>query len=590
MRSQQRANDTREIVIHGRAVSRGVAHGRLVCIYGSNRQFYHSAINRADLAAERTRLNNAVDFAKSQLAKIERSTAEQLKSASGIVEAQILMLDDEELQTRFDEHIASKLVNAEWAVKAVTDELAARYRSLPDDNISERFMDIEDIGERILAALSGASLNGGIRGEEILAAEELRPSTLAELAGNPPRAIVTERGGWTSHTFILARELNLPAVTGVRDLLRRVRSGQEVIVDGNRGVLLLEPSTESIDQSFRAAPMESDLAKPARAESRLVVKTLDQREITLCANLDVPAVYRTAKKFGARGIGLYRSEFLFNQFNGFPTEDEQFAAYSELCEFAGDDGANVRLFDLGLNQIFGQTHSREKNPALGLRAIRLGLSFEQHLRTQLRALLRASKCGKIRILVPMVSGLFEIREVKRLVDEESASLSYGETAMTMPALGAMIEVPSTVLMIEELVEETDFIALGTNDLVQYLLAVDRDNEIVADWFSTLHPAVIRAIAKVADAAARGGKPLIACGEMAASPYYVPLLIGLGINRLSMNFNAIPRLREIIAKINFSDAAELANSLLNCRTTRECEAVLDRRISEDWSEILAPLER
>jgi phosphotransferase system enzyme I (PtsI) len=306
-------------------------------------------------------------------------------------------------------------------------------------------------------------------------------------------------------------------------------------------------------------------------------------------NVDLPEVYKKAKKLGARGIGLYRSEFLFRRYKHYPTENQQYEAYREIAEFAGEDGVKIRTFDLGPEQVSGGSLGREKNPALGLRAIRLSLSDLKHFRTQLRAMIRAAKDTRIDILVPMVSGLRELGEVRELVAKESEALENRGIPIGTPRIGAMIEVPSAILLIDDIVAESDFIALGSNDLVQYLLAVDRDNEAVAGWFRTLHPAVIKAITAVIDSSTRGGKPLVMCGEMAGSPFYLPLLIGMGATELSMNANSIPRVRKLISGIAYQEAVELAREVIACRTADEAEGVLERHIAAKWSHLIQ-LER
>ncbi|HEV8590792.1 MAG TPA: putative PEP-binding protein, partial [Pyrinomonadaceae bacterium] len=305
------------------------------------------------------------------------------------------------------------------------------------------------------------------------------------------------------------------------------------------------------------------------------------------ANLDIPSVYKKAKALGARGIGLYRSEFLFNQFKGFPTENEQAAAYSEIADFAGPDGVKIRTFDLNAEQLYGEAAAREKNPALGLRAVRLSFSHLKEFRTQLRALLRASFDRNIDIVVPMISGVDELRHVREIIDSERESLTRKGVTTGNPRLGAMIEVPSALFLANELAEESDFISLGTNDLVQYLLAADRDNESVADWFRTLHPAVIRALRQVATASTQAGKPLIVCGEMAGSPFYLPLLIGLGVSELSMNMNSISRIRRMIAGIAYEECVSLAKEALTFRTADDIEHCMFQHIRTKWSHLFPP---
>jgi len=281
---------------------------------------------------------------------------------------------------------------------------------------------------------------------------------------------------------------------------------------------------------------------------------------------------------------------LFNRFKGFPTENQQYEAYREIAEYAGDDGVKIRTFDLGPEQVYGQSHGREKNPALGLRAIRLGLEDTRHLRTQLRAILRASHNNKIDIVIPMVSGVEEIIKVRELIESETSALATKGIPVGDPRLGAMIEVPSAVLLIDQIVKETDLVCLGTNDLVQYVLGVDRDNESVAGWFRTLHPAVLGAVKAVIKAASDAEKSLVICGEMAGSSFYLPLLIGMGATELSMNVNSILRIRKVISGIAYQETITLAQEAEKCRTADGVEAALERHINEKWSHLIQPERR
>jgi phosphotransferase system enzyme I (PtsI) len=496
-----------------------------------------------------------------------------------------MLIEDSSLQSKFEKEITEQKINAEWAIKLVTDSYVARYKAFEDEHLRERYIDIEDVSERILTALNGgggsdtASPKGAI-----IAARELKPSTLVELADDGPLAVITENGGWTSHTFILAREMNWPAVTGVKKILRRVKTGDDVIVDGYNGQIIINPEPETLERFSAAAARLHEEHLTDSDEPRTPVKTLDGREIRIFANSDTPLGYKNAKRLGAQGIGLYRSEFLFNHFRGFPSENEQFDAYRAIAEAAGEEGVKIRTFDLSAEQLSDQNAAKEKNPALGLRAVRLGLAYKKLLRMQLRALLRASFEHQIDIVIPMASGVSEVIAVKKVLEHERNYLTTKGKCLGSPRVGVMIEVPSAVLMINELVEETDFLCLGTNDLIQYLLAADRDNEAVAGWYRTLHPAVLRSIKIVLDAANKAGKSVVICGEMAGSPYYVPILIGLGATELSMNVHSLSRVRKIVSGIAHEEAAELTRMIERCRTVEEIEKILNEHVRAHWAHL------
>ena len=574
-----------EVQLKARPVSRGVAIGRIVLLHGSSRQFFRIDIEQAAIESEQRRARAAFRLARRQLNRLRNEPA--AASAPGIFEAQRSMIEDSSMLVKVEDVISKQRVNAEWAVKEVTDAYVAQYRSIPDTHLRDRYIDVEDVAERIQNALGGGERSAPPPKDSIIVAKELLPSTLAEEIGGHPTAVITEHGGWTSHTFILARELNLPAVTGVRKLLRRVGTGDVAIVDGYNGRVILNPTQETLDRYRIPAAQFKQLNYNDVTVSESETRTLDGREIILRANVDLPEIYKKAKRFGACGIGLYRSEFLFNPVKGYPSENHQYEAYSEIARFAGEDGVKIRTFDLGPEQVYGPGQSREKNPALGLRAIRLSLSNVRQFRTQIRALLRASHKARLDIVIPMVAGVREMLEVREIVEKEREALIAKGFSVGEPRIGAMIEVPSAVLLVDEIVAESDFICLGTNDLVQYLLAVDRDNESVAGWFRTLHPAVLRAIRTVIDVTTRAGKPLVLCGEMAGSPYYLPLLVGMGATELSMNVNSLLRVRKIVCGIAYTEAAELAREVTDCRTSDEVEAIVDRHIKEKWSHLIQP---
>jgi phosphoenolpyruvate-protein phosphotransferase (PTS system enzyme I) len=579
-----------EVRLKARAMSRGVAIGRVVCLHGNSHQFFRIDIDERSIDREIRRARAAFRLALRQLTKLRTDASLGVSSVPGIFDAQRAMIEDSSLIEKVEASITEQKVNAEWAVKVVTDAYIARYKAIPDEHLRERYIDVEDVAERILNALGGGERTIPLAKDSIIVAKELMPSTLAEQSAYHPAAVITEHGGWTSHTFILARELDLPAVTGVRKVLRRVDTGDAAIVDGYNGRVILNPTSETLERYRLPAAQFRQRNYNDVTVADADTRTLDGREIILRVNVDVPEVYKRAKRIGARGIGLYRSEFLFNRYKGFPTENQQYEAYREIAEFAGDDGVKIRTFDLGPEQVYGQSHGREKNPALGLRAIRLGLANIRHLRTQIRAILRAAADTRIDIIVPMVSGIEEILQVRQLIEKEKSALASRGVATGDPRLGAMVEVPSAVLLIDEIVAVTDLICLGTNDLVQYLLAVDRDNESVAGWFRTLHPSVLRAIRTVIDAASHGEKPLVICGEMAGSPFYVPLPLGMGAVELSMNVNSILRVRKVISGLAQAESADLARECAKCRTADEVEAVLERYIAEKWSHLIQPDRR
>lgn len=548
-------------MLSGRAVSRGISVGTVLCLHGRKRQFYRRDITGEETDSEIARFRDAVEAARNQLVRIgEGSDRNGGENRLRIFEVHRLFLEDRSLLRQIESMIVEQRVNAEWAVKVVTDKYVARYKSLSDKHLQEKYIDLEDVAERLLSALGGGEEQSYTFGDEtIIVAKELNPSTLIELSRKHPGAVVTENGGWTSHTFILARELDLPAVTGIKELLRRVETGDRMIVDGYNGRIILRPDSETIERFSTSAekarsPVTDEIPVGADPE------TLDGHRITIRANLDISRDYGEASRLGARGIGLFRSEFLFNQNRGFPAEEEQVESYSRIAKEANEHGIRIRTFDLSISQVAGGMLSKETNPALGVRGIRLSIRYETVFRTQIRALLRAAAGNFISIVLPMVSDAAEVRWAREIVADERRRLEADGISHGDPALGVMIEVPAAVLSIGRILNEADFVNIGTNDLVQYILAVDRDNEEVADWFRTLHSSVLESLRIVLAAAEERGKPAIVCGEMAGSPLYVPILIGLGATELSMNVNSIGRVRHLVSHIAKEECADVLEEI------------------------------
>ena len=568
----------------GSSVSRGIAIGRAVCLHGRGRQFFRTALAKNQIDKEVRRFRAALRLANRQLAELIRRSASDFSDNSlGILEFHRAILADEGFTGAIGQKISAQKVNAEWAVKLVTDEHLAEYKNITDERLRERAIDLEDVAERILSALGGGrQRTDAMAPNSVVVARELNPSTLIELVKNSPCAIVTEHGGWTSHTYILARELGIPAVTGIGGALRRIKSGDEVIVDGFLGEVVARP--DSATKANLERTNQPDLSTSPGVASRDSLRTLDGHRITIRVNADIAGTYQNAITEGVEGIGLFRSEYLFNRFRGLPDETEQFEAYRRIALMAGEYGVRIRTFDLGADDLVDQGTGKSKNPALGLRAIRLSLDREAEFRIQMRALLRASYQTGIDIILPMISDIAEIRYSRKILADERRRLSAQGVDVGSPRLGVMIEVPSTVLLIDKILDEVDVLCLGTNDLVQYLLAVDRDNEAVAKYFNSLNPAIVMAIKTVVGAANKKGTPCIICGEMAGSPFYVPILIGLGACELSMNPTSIARVRRLVAGIAYEETFLLANEVEKCDTAAEVEDVIKTYIDTNWAHL------
>jgi len=577
-----------ELRFKGLGVSEGIVVGQVLRMHDGSRHVYHWRINVADLEAERLRFSSAVQLALQQVTAIKKQAEKRMgKDHAYIFDAHVLLLEDEKLTGDIERQITDQRANAEWAVEVVGDRLLSLYSEIKDDYLRERGSDIEDVMQRLLVALSGVRpQHRSLSEDAVIVAQDLLPSAVAELDLEHARALATDTGGWTSHTAILARGIGIPAVVGLRDFYRSTRTGDKIIVDSTRNEVILHPSADTL---ARYHAESASRMKPRGAGSAMVsgpVRTLDGVEVTMRANVEVPAEFDGVERFGAQGVGLYRSEFLLARRGVAVSEQEQQLAYEEVARIAGDDGVIIRLFDLGGENLREQFQEPEKNPALGLRAIRFGLRNEEVMRTQVRAILLAAANARLKVVLPMVADVSDIKRCKSIIQQEADNLTKAGRAFGEVSVGAMIEVPSAVLMAENIAKIVDFFELGTNDLVQYTLAVDRGNDGVADWFRTLHPSVLHSIDRSLKAAFSAGIPAIVCGEMASTPAYAVLLIGLGATDLSMTPTALPRVRLALAGIDSRDARAIAADCLNCETADDVENIVRERFGKLWPHLFS----
>ncbi len=580
------AEQQQETRWQGLGVSEGMVIGRVLRLHNGAKTVYRARIEEADIPREIRRFRGAVRIARRQLRAIkQRAEAELGRGHAYIFDAHLLFLEDAQLIGEVEAHISGELANAEWAVKVVGDRLLSVYSEIKDEYLRERGSDIEDVVQRLLVNLSGERPQyRNLSVDAVIVSPELLPSAVAELDLERARAIATDTGGWTSHMAIIARGLGIPAVVGLRDFFRRTRTGDKVIVDSFRGEVILHPTDETLAHyKFEAERKLTKKAAEHSAEHEQAI-TRDGVEIRLRANVELPAEFAGIRNFGARGVGLYRSEFLLSRPGVMLSEEQQYEAYKLLAEVSGEDGAIVRLFDLGEREWLDE---QEKNPALGLRAIRFDLRNESVMRTQLRAILRAAVGGNLDLVLPMVADVGDVKRSRHLLEEEQQRLVAEGTPHGPVKVGAMIEVPSAVLTAEQIARAVDFFELGTNDLVQYTLAVDRGNDNVSEWFRTLHPAVLYSIEHTLKVANRAGIPIIVCGEMASTPAYVVLLIGLGVTDVSMIPSSIPRVRRMISQIDSNEAQVIAQDSLRCETADEVEELVRQELGARWPTLFPP---
>lgn len=567
-------------VLTGIAVSPGIAVGRAVSIETRTGEIYRFALAEGDVEAEVARLHDAVLHAQQELLRIRDKAGAQLGSElAAIFDAHVLLLRDPGFLGRIEERIRSKRVNAEWAVQKTAAELDERFARIGDEYLRERSEDLTDVSRHILRSLQGIAHHelSEIGEDVVVVADDLTPADAVRLGRERVVGFVMETGGRTSHTAIIARSLHRAAVAGVEGISQLNLDEVPIVVDGERGEVILHPTAEALERYGRRRDELDREEQELLATAGLEARTRDGVAVALMANVDLPEELPEVAAFGSCGIGLYRSEFLYIEKSpALPTEEEHVELYRRLVEAAAPEPAIIRTYDLGGRKLARElmaTH--EDNPVLGLRGIRLTLSRPDIFKTQLRALLRAALHGDLRILLPLVSTVGEVRSFRLLLDRVMEELEReGVPFRRDVPLGVMIEVPAAALTADLLAREVDFFSIGTNDLIQYALAVDRNNEHVADLYQPLHPAILRMLRFVLDSARTAGVEVSLCGEMAADARCAPLLLGLGLRRLSMSPRAIPEVKNRIRGLVAGELAELAERCLGLTTQAEVQELVD----------------
>lgn len=560
----------------GYGVSPGIAIGRAVIVEKRIAAVYRVPIREEDVAGEVTRFMESLETTRVELnelkIKVSRSMGEEFAS---IFEAHAMIVSDPSFADKVIQKIESEQVNAEWALSEVQEEYQARFQSFDDEYLRERMADVKDVAERVLVHLSGIAHHdlSEINHDVIILADDLTPSDTIHFNRRPIVGFATESGGRTSHTSIIAKSLFMPAVIGVPRLTKMIDNDELVIVDGYEGSVVVNP-TQAMIAEYRSRVSRHEEAEKRLLENRgLAAVTKDNRQIALQANIELVEELDDAAKFGAEGIGLYRSEFLYiSKSPDLPSENEHFAVYKRLAEALAPNPCVIRTFDLGGKKLAREVMgSKEDNPVLGLRGLRLCMKHRDMFKIQLRALLRASVHGNLRIMFPLVSGVQELRQVKTLVRELRSELdAEGQPYNPNLPIGIMIEVPSAAMIADLLATEADFFAIGTNDLIQYSLAIDRSNENVSYLYEPLHPALLRLIKLVIDAGKRAGIPVSMCGEMASDPIYAIVLLGLGLEIFSMNPSNIPVIKNVVRTVRYRDCRRIAEIALQKKTAQEIE--------------------
>ncbi len=538
-------------------------------------------LKQPDLTAERREIT-AEEREKEQAAF--RRAAEQAREAlrplartNAIFAAHLDMAEDATLLQGVEEKIAAGK-NAEWALEEETEELSGILESLEDAYLRERAADVRDVCRRMMAALKGVAEDSfqNITEKVILFAEELHPSDTAKMDFQYIKGMVTEKGGTTSHVAILARSLEIPALLGMEGILTKAQEGETVILDGKEGRLILSPDAKTQADYAEKQQAEKEMRQKLKELNRLPAVTTDGRQVELFANAGSLKDVELAKKHGAEGIGLFRSEFLYMESSRFPTEQEQFEIYKQAAETLKKP-ITIRTLDIGGDKNLPYYQfEKEENPFLGWRAIRFCLDMRDVFKTQLKAILRAAAFGEIRIMYPMIVSVEEFRKANALLEECKAELRERKVLFRESiSTGIMVETPAAVFVAEELAKEVDFFSIGTNDLTQYILAADRGNQKLTKLYSPFHPAVLRAVARVIAAGHKEGKEVGMCGEFAADARAVPVLLGMGLDEFSMVSNEIAAVRYQIRGLAAKQTAELARRVLAAGTEKEVKGLLER---------------
>ncbi|WP_442599869.1 phosphoenolpyruvate--protein phosphotransferase [Neobacillus sp. D3-1R] len=557
--------------LKGIAASSGIAIAKAYKLIEPNLTFEKKTITNVE--AEVERFNTALATSRTELEKIRDKANEELGSdKAAIFEAHLLVLNDPELISPITDKVKSEKVNAEQALKDISHMFIMMFEQMDNEYMKERAADIRDVTNRVLANLLGVQVvNLSLISEEvIIIAEDLTPSDTAQLNRNYVKGFTTNIGGRTSHSAIMARSMEIPAVVGTKTATTSIQNGDIVIVNGLKGEVLINPTPEVIEQYRKEqVRFEAQKAEWAKLVNESTVSA-DGHHVELAANIGTPNDLEGVMTNGAEGVGLYRTEFLYMGRNELPSEEEQFESYKTVLEGMKEKPVVVRTLDIGGDKELPYLDlPKEMNPFLGFRAIRLCLEEQDLFRTQLRALLRASVYGNLKIMFPMIATLDEFRAAKAILLEEKEKLVAAGIAVSEKIeLGIMVEIPSTAVLADQFAKEVDFFSIGTNDLIQYTMAADRMSEKVSYLYQPYNPAILRLVKMVIDAAHREGKWAGMCGEMAGDETAIPLLLGLGLDEFSMSATSILKARSQILRLTKQEMKELADKALQMSTTSE----------------------
>jgi phosphoenolpyruvate-protein phosphotransferase (PTS system enzyme I) len=582
-------NARQEVRFEGAGVSPGIAHGQIHVVHDDLDDVARYRISPSQVTDEIGRFEAALIQTRMQILEMQQRIAESIGAKdAAIFDAHLLVVEDRTLIDEVLRKLETDLCNVEWVFQEVATTYAETLNKIDDPYLRERALDIQDVTKRVIRNLQGKAPKTflGLSEPHILIAHNLTPSDTAAMNRERVLGLATDLGSRTSHTAIMARSLNIPAVVGLHDITQKLATGQYVLLDGTNGFLIVDPTPETLKHYGEVESRRVKVVAQLKELRETTSTTRDGRHIVLSANIELPEDVDAVAANGAEGIGLYRTEFLYLNRNTLPTEDEQYETYRKVAERVRPDPLIIRTFDLGGDKLApgAVDISDELNPFLGWRAIRFCLENIDIFKTQLRAILRASAVGNVKIMFPMISGLDELRGAISVLAECKEELCASKIDIgDKTEVGAMIEIPSAAISADVLASEVDFFSIGTNDLIQYALAVDRVNERIAHLYEPTHPAVLRLLKMIADAAHANDIWVGVCGEMAGDVALIPLLLGLGMDELSAGATLVPRVKRAVQSLAIPECRELVEETLKLQTPSEilarCLELADKRYGD-----------
>lgn len=574
----------------GIPVSPGIAIGEAVVVGQEDLRIRRRSVQKSQVQTEIERFDQAVDLTVRQVNGEIEQLRDDLKITRQILESHRDMIADPTLREQIVDRIRTRLDSAEYSLRLVLRGYYRRFEEMDSEYISERAQDLADIERRLLRSLLGQKLAARFRYPKntVLVAHNLSPGETAAIDRTKVVGFAIDVGGRTSHTAIMARGLQIPAVVGLEDVSHSVSGGERVIVDGYTGLVIVAPDRKTLEGYRQKFSKSEEFYLQLHKEVRLPAETVDGHEISISANIEMPGEIHAALEWGARGIGLYRTEFLYE--DGEPDEEKHYRTYTSAIEALAGRYLVIRTLDAGADKFHAEAVGHaERNPFLGCRSIRLCFQRPELFRAQLRAILRASVHGPVRIMLPMISNLEEVRRAKSIIGEVEAELTSAgiEFDRKIP-MGIMVEVPSAALLADRLAREVDFFSIGTNDLIQYCVAVDRVNERVAHLYQPGHPAILRLISEVTQAGLRNEIPVSICGEMCGDPIYTTLLLGLGLRSFSVSPISIPMVKRLIRALSIRDAEDVARTCLSHESAEETQDFLQSRVRNLLPDFFEPV--